>query len=374
MLNIPTLKAHKHAGATMLAKNHFGSHTRNDAKHLHGGLVAPEQDNPRRQGYGLFRVQVDLMGHELLGSKNSIYLMDALWSSDYEIGEPVKWTMAPFNNDWMSSILLSLDPVAIESVGFDFLRAEFTIGRGLATYPQMEGVDDYLHQAADSTTWPDNFDYDPENDRTSLQSLGVHGHWNNAIDKQYSRNLGTGNGIELIKINPFIIQEGEPSLVFSVERSTGDIFAQGCFIGSGADLAERIDVSEPVEPGDVGELDPTRPGHYRKARGQSHLIAGVITTEPGFVLGNTPLNPPSRGESKGGVLGRPMLALMGRVPVKTTTESGPIHPGDLLTVSSKPGYAMRCAEAKECEGAIIGKALEPLEREEGLILVLVVAH
>jgi hypothetical protein len=31
-----------------------------------------------------------------------------------------------------------------------------------------------------------------------LQSLGAHEHWNNATDKQYSRNLGTGNGIELI--------------------------------------------------------------------------------------------------------------------------------------------------------------------------------
>ena len=26
-------------------------------------------------------------------------------------------------------------------------------------------------------------------------------HWNNSIDKQYTRNLGTGNGIELIFIN-----------------------------------------------------------------------------------------------------------------------------------------------------------------------------
>ena len=28
-------------------------------------------------------------------------------------------------------------------------------------------------------------------------SQGVHEHWNNATDKQYTRNLGTGNGIEL---------------------------------------------------------------------------------------------------------------------------------------------------------------------------------
>lgn len=62
-----------------------------------------------------------------------------------------------------------------------------------------------------------------------------------------------------------------------------------------------------------------------------------------------------------------MLALMGRVPVKATTENGPIHPVDLLTVSSKPGYAMCCAKADECEGAIIGKGLE---RGEGKVLVM----
>ena len=32
-----------------------------------------------------------------------------------------------------------------------------------------------------------------------LASLGVHEHWNNPADRQYSRNLGTGDGIELIK-------------------------------------------------------------------------------------------------------------------------------------------------------------------------------
>jgi hypothetical protein len=28
----------------------------------------------------------------------------------------------------------------------------------------------------------------------------VHEHWNNPIDKQYSRNLGTGQGIELVSL------------------------------------------------------------------------------------------------------------------------------------------------------------------------------
>ena len=167
-------------------------------------------------------------------------------------------------------------------------------------------------------------------------------------------------------------------LVFRVERATGDVFAAGAFIPGGADLAERIDVSEPVEPGDVVELDPGKPEHYRKARGNSKFIAGVITTEPGFILGNSPEEMEGHNALSIGnpllKVGHPMLTLLGRVPVKATTDNGPILPGDLLTVSSKPGYAMLCAKAKSCEGAIIGKALEGLKTGDGVILVLVMSH
>ncbi len=188
---------------------------------------------------------------------------------------------------------------------------------------------------------------------------------------------GDGDGYALLASGSFSLI---PGLVFSVERATGNVFAAGSFIPGGADIAERINVSEQVEPGDVVELDPNRPGYYRKARGNSKLIAGVITTNPGFALGNRPeeLEAAVMVDTKKGLIpettGRPLLALMGRVPVKATIENGPIRPGDLLTVSRKPGYAMRCAEAKACEGAIIGKALQGLEGGEGTILVLVMSH
>ncbi len=199
IVNIPMLKGHKRAGMTMFAKNHFGSHTRSSAAHLHNGLVAPGEENPpTRAGYRLYRVQVDLLGHELLGKKNLLYLMDALWATDHELNMPLKWKMQPFNDDWMSSIFASLDPLAIESVGYDFLRTEFTAERGVGTYVQMYGADDYLHQAADSASWPSGIAYDPENDGTVLGSLGVHEHWNDGEHMQYSRNLGTGDGIELV--------------------------------------------------------------------------------------------------------------------------------------------------------------------------------
>ncbi len=201
LINLPTLKAHSHAGITMFAKNHFGSHTRSDANHLHTGLVATvNRGVVTRPGYKHYRVQVDLMGHKVLGVKNLFYLMDALWTADFEIGQPVKWKMAPFNDDWTSSLFMSLDPVAIESVGYDFLHAEFTVSRGLNPYPQMEGTDDYLHQAASSSTWPEGIIYDPENDGTPIASLGVHEHWNDSVNKQYTRNLGSGAGIELYRV------------------------------------------------------------------------------------------------------------------------------------------------------------------------------
>jgi hypothetical protein len=227
MLNLPQMKGHVRGGVTMFAKNHFGSHTRDGANHLHNGLMLPgETGLVARPGYGLYRTQVDLMGHEILGKKNLVYLMDALWGTDHELNPPAKWQSAPFNNDWTSSVLASLDPVAIESVGYDFVRTEFTNERYPSSYEnvvdviQMEGVCDYLRQAADSANWPEGIQYDPENDGTILTSLGAHEHWNNPIDKEYSRDLKTGDGIELIKLgNVTSVQHSPSSMDFKLNQN-----------------------------------------------------------------------------------------------------------------------------------------------------------
>ena len=59
-------------------------------------------------------------------------------------------------------------------------------------------IADYLLQCASADSWPEDISYDPEGDGSVLESLGVFEHWNNPTDKQYSRNLETGDGIELI--------------------------------------------------------------------------------------------------------------------------------------------------------------------------------
>ena len=151
-------KVHERAGMTVIGKLNFGSHIRQNAMHMHMGLVNPDGFTPdgnknSRFGYGQYRVLVDLLGHNKLGGNTVLFVADGLWGGRGANLEPVKFKMAPFNNDWPSSIFMSQDPIALESVCYDILKAEFTSDKHAETYPQMVGVDDHLHQAADSTNW-----------------------------------------------------------------------------------------------------------------------------------------------------------------------------------------------------------------------------
>jgi hypothetical protein len=202
MINIAALKAHGAAGITLLAKNHFGSITTKSASHLHPGLIGEKNDQPYRLDYSMYRVQVDLMGSKYLGRNTLLNIVDGLWGGVEAIETPVKWKMEPFNNDWPNSIFLSQDQVALESVCFDFLRSEASVGvPEWKNRPNMaQGVDDYLHQAATSKYWPKGIIYDPDNSGVPIPSLGVHEHWDNPVNKNYSRNLGKKEGIELVKV------------------------------------------------------------------------------------------------------------------------------------------------------------------------------
>jgi hypothetical protein len=205
ILSLPAMKGHRGGGVTFFAKNHFGTNNKSSASHMHKGLHKGTSD-PLRGEYKEYRVFVDLMSYEHLGGKTLIYIGDFLWGTSMEHDPPVKFLSDPFNNDYSSSILVSLDPVAIASVCLDILQEEFQIFDESVypprnTYVRFSAVDDYLHQAASSDWWPEGLTYDPEGDGTPIGSLGVHEHWNNPTDRQYTRNLGTGEGIELIYKN-----------------------------------------------------------------------------------------------------------------------------------------------------------------------------
>lgn len=203
MINIPVFKQHHRAGISLGCKNHFGTFVPflGNAFPLHYSLPCTNGDrNVDNGGYGKYRIFVDLMGHRDLGGKTILYLVDGLWSSTNWGDPPWKWRMAPFTTQYPASVFASQDPVAIESVGFDFLYHEFYVGNPSGNdFPRYSGVDDFLHQAADSVNWAQGVRYDPENDGSALpRSMGVHEHWNNPTEKKYSRNLQTGQGIELV--------------------------------------------------------------------------------------------------------------------------------------------------------------------------------
>jgi hypothetical protein len=227
LINLANLKAHSYAGMTCCAKNHFGTLSVDDdfgnpyiwAPHaagvhtyvvVHSGTQWSAQLVFAKRPMGSYNALVDLMGHKDLGGNTFLFMVDALYAVKNEHGDNLdntsRWKSAPFNNNWTSSLFLSQDNVAIESVCLDFLRTEQKANP--TNYTLTTGaVDNYLHEAALANNPPSGTYYSPSGDSVRLQSLGVHEHWNNAVAKKYTRNLNpsTGTGIEMVSLQPTII-------------------------------------------------------------------------------------------------------------------------------------------------------------------------
>jgi hypothetical protein len=143
-------------------------------------------------------------------------------------------------------------------------------------------------------------------------------------------------------------------------------------LNGGSDFAEMFDVvdgsldNDNIEPGMVVSIDPEMPGRLRVCdEAYDKKVAGIISgaggVKPGLMM----------GDDRTLASGDYPVALSGRVYVKAKDIGGHIEPGDFLTTSPVPGYAMKAKDAERARGAIIGKAMTALEAEEGLVLVLV---
>lgn len=193
LINLALMRAHTLFGVTLCAKNHFGSIYFPNGR---GWTPSPlHRYGNRKDPMGSYNCLVNLNGHEQLGGKTLLYMIDALYPARNQTGNVIRFVS--FDSAWLSSIFVSQDMVAVDSVGLDFLRNEHIVN------PKVVDVtgnpDNYLHEAALADKPPSGTKYDPEQDGTALKSLGVHEHWNNPKDRQYSRNLKTGNGIELLE-------------------------------------------------------------------------------------------------------------------------------------------------------------------------------
>lgn len=137
-------------------------------------------------------------------------------------------------------------------------------------------------------------------------------------------------------------------------------------ITGGADLAEPFAMKEEeLEKGSVVVIDDEHPGRLKRS------TSAYDTRVAGIVSGANGVNPGIALHQQGALEGGQNVALSGRVYVQADATGGAIRPGDLLTTSDTPGHAMKVTEHTRAQGAILGKAMSPLEEGTGMVLVLV---
>jgi hypothetical protein len=184
----------------------------------------------------------------------------------------------------------------------------------------------------------------------SINGFGVFGSSDNHFGiKAVSRN-GVGLSAEGPKLAAFF---------------RGDVEVTGDIRLSNADFAEDFNIrnAETVEPGTVMVLD-AEGGLQSSQQAYDKRVAGVISGagdfKPAIIL--------DRQESQDD---RMPLALVGKTYCKVDAQYASIEIGDLLTTSPTPGHAMKASDPLKAFGAVIGKALRPLQLGQGMIPMLI---
>jgi hypothetical protein len=144
----------------------------------------------------------------------------------------------------------------------------------------------------------------------------------------------------------------------------GSVKVSGNIAAKYQDVAEWVMTSKDLPVASVVVLDSNHSNQVTTSiKGYDTRVAGVVSGKPGLVLGE-------------GGAGKAMIATVGRVKVKVDATRQPIHVGDLLVTGTLEGTAMKSVPvniggvAMHRPGTLIGKALEPLEKGTGEILVL----
>jgi hypothetical protein len=144
----------------------------------------------------------------------------------------------------------------------------------------------------------------------------------------------------------------------------GDVTVDGNLSAKFQDLAEWVPARTHLSPGTVVVLDAEASNRVMaSSRPYDTRVAGVVSGRPGISLGE-------------GGEGKVLVATTGRVRVRVDAARGAIKVGDLLVTSGVEGVAMKSLPVDLAgtpihrPGTILGKALEPLEKGAGEILVL----
>jgi hypothetical protein len=186
----------------------------------------------------------------------------------------------------------------------------------------------------------------------------------------FGRNTGTGNfgylgggyGVYGEAASDQHYAAGFKGNVRVLSRATGAVLIE---LGEGLDYAEGFPVSDKTKivPGSILIIDSDQPGKLRLSdKPYDTKVAGIVAGAKG--LGSAVRLGVGQFDFD--------VALAGRVYCNVDSTYGEVAPGDLLTTSPTPGYAMVVKDHTKAQGAILGKAMERLPPgHKAQILVLV---
>ena len=207
-------------------------------------------------------------------------------------------------------------------------------------------------------------------DRTSGRGWAWYGtgdvarFWNSGAGDMLGITASGSMGIGTTAPSSKLHVVGDLTLTGTGNISASGTMTAGNIVARYQDIAEWVPARHAIPAGTVVVLD-TEQSNQVLPSSQSYdtRVAGVISARPGVILG------------EGGV-GKVIVATTGRVRVKVDATRAPVRVGDLLVTSDKEGIAMRSEPLNlggtpiHRPGTLIGKALEPLDKGVGEILVL----